>query len=165
MAVDGGRCTGRGNLFDSSKGFDAMDKSEMISLGMQGYECAQCVVKAFEDVLGDSTGTVVRSVACMSMGLLQGSVCGGVLGALAVIGHVFGKDEPDHPTQGLCMIKREQFFMEFRKRRGEITCPGILGLDVRINEDNIKANATGVYTDKCPEMFLEIVDITRKVIG
>lgn len=142
-----------------------MDRSEIILLSQQGYECAQCIVKAFEKELGESTGSVMRSVACMSMGLLQGSICGGIVGALAVIGCMFGKDEPDYPTQGLCMIKREQFFMEFRKNHPDITCPGILGLDVRINEDNIKANATGVYTDRCPSMFLDIIDITRKVIG
>ena len=62
------------------------------------------------------------------------------------------------------MIKREQFFMEFRKRYPDITCPGIIGLDVRKNEDNIKANATGVYTELCPRMFEDIVDIVKSLI-
>lgn len=141
-----------------------MDRSELLALTQQGYDCAQCVIKAFEDVLGEDTGKVIRTVSCMSMGLLQGSVCGGVLAALAIIGWRYGKEEPDYAAQGMCMIKREQFFMEFRKRYPDITCPGIIGLDVRKNEDNIKANATGVYTELCPRMFEDIVDIVKSLI-
>ena len=141
-----------------------MDRSELLALTQQGYDCAQCVIKAFEDVLGEDTGKVIRAVSCMSMGLLQGSVCGGVLAALAIIGWRYGKEEPDYAAQGMCMIKRELFFMEFRKKYPDITCPGIIGLDVRKNEDNIKANATGVYTELCPRMFEDIVDIVKSLI-
>ena len=52
-----------------------MDKSELLALTQQGYDCAQCIVKEFEDVLGEDTGKVIRSVSAMSMGLLQGSIC------------------------------------------------------------------------------------------
>ena len=142
-----------------------MDKAELIELTKQGYDCAQCIIKEFEDVLGEDTGKVIRTMSAMSMGLLQGSICGAVLGALAIIGYVFGKENPDVSAQGLCMIKREMFFMEFRAKYPEITCPGILGLDVRINEDNIKANATGVYTTKCPQMFMDTTDIVRRLIS
>ena len=142
-----------------------MDKSELLALTQQGYDCAQCIVKEFEDVLGEDTGKVIRSVSAMSMGLLQGSICGGILGALAVIGYVFGKESPDYSAQGMCMIKRQMFFLEFSKKYPETTCPGILGLDVRINEDNIKANATGIYETKCPEMFADICSIVRSLIS
>ena len=141
-----------------------MDKNELLALTQQGYDCAQGVVKAFEGELGEDTGKVIKAVSCMSMGLLQGSVCGGVLAALAIIGWRYGKEEPDYAAQGMCMIKREQFFMEFRRKYPDITCPGIIGLDVRKNEDNIKANATGVYTELCPRMFEDIVNIVKDLI-
>ena len=142
-----------------------MDKSELLALTQQGYDCAQCIVKEFEDVLGEDTGKIIRSVSAMSMGLLQGSICGGILGALAVIGYVCGKETPDYAAQGMCMIKRQMFFMEFNKKYPEITCPGILKLDVRINEDNIKANASGVFETQCPEMFADICSIVRSLIS
>ncbi len=63
------------------------------------------------------------------------------------------------------MIKREQFFMEFRQKYPDITCPGILGLDVRKNEDNIRANKEGLYTTLCPQMFEDIVAIVKKLIA
>lgn len=142
-----------------------MDRNELLALTNQGYDCAQCVMKAFEKELGEELGEAIRLVSCMSMGLLQGSVCGGVLAALAVIGWKFGKDQPDYAAQGLCMIKREQFFMEFRQKYPDITCPGILGLDVRKNEDNIRANKEGLYTTLCPQMFEDIVAIVKKLIS
>ena len=141
-----------------------MDRDELLALTQQGYDCAQCVVKAFEDELGEDTGKVIRSVSCMSMGLLQGSVCGGVLAALALIGWKYGSEKPDYASQGLCMIKREQFFMEFRRIYGDITCPGIIKLDVRKNEDNIKANATGVYTEICPKLFEDVIAILKRIL-
>ncbi len=140
-----------------------MDKDELLVLTQQGYDCAQCVIKAFEDELGEDTGKVIKSVSCMSMGLLQGSVCGGVLAGLAILGWKYGSENPDYAAQGMCMIKREQFFMEFRKRYPDITCPGILGLDVRKNEDNIKANADGLYTDLCPGLFADVVEIVKSL--
>lgn len=140
-----------------------MDKSEAVALSQQGYDCAQCIIKAMEEELGEDLGKAIRSVSCMSMGLLQGSVCGGVLGALAYLGYKYGSDVPDVSTQGLCMIKREQFFMEFRKKYPDITCPGIIELDVRKNEDNIKAHATGVYIEKCPQLFADVVEILKRI--
>lgn len=140
-----------------------MDVNDALALSQQGYDCAQCVIKAMEEELGEDLGKAIRSVSCLSMGLLQGSVCGGILGALAYIGLKYGSDVPDVSSQGLCMIKREQFFMEFRKKYPDITCPGIIGLDVRINEDNIKAHATGVYTTVCSQLFVDIVGILKNL--
>ena len=47
-----------------------MDRNELLALTNQGYDCAQCVIKAFEKELGDELGEAIRLVSCMSMGLL-----------------------------------------------------------------------------------------------
>ena len=142
-----------------------MDMDTLIKLTDEGYDCAQLVIKAFEEELGDSYPAAMKAVSCMSMGLLQGSLCGAVMGALTVIGFKFGNDVPDFSAKGLCMIKREMFFMEFRKKVNGLTCPEILGLDVRKNEDNIRALKENLYTDRCPRMFLDIIRIVKGIIG
>ena len=52
-----------------------MDVKTIVKLTDEGYDCAQLVIKAFEKELGDSYEAAMRSVSCMSMGLLQGSLC------------------------------------------------------------------------------------------
>ncbi len=142
-----------------------MDRETLARLTDEGYDCAQLVIKAFEEELGDSYPAAMRAVSCMSMGLLQGSLCGAVIGALTVIGFRYGSDVPDISSKGMCMIKREMFFSEFRKRTDGVTCPEILGLDVRKNEDNIRALKENLYTERCPNMFMDIIEIVRKIIG
>lgn len=137
----------------------------MVRLTDEGYDCAQLVIKAFEKELGDSYPAAMKSVSCMSMGLLQGSLCGAVIGALTVIGFKYGSETPDISSKGICMIKREMFFAEFRKKVNGSTCPEILGLDVRKNEDNIRAIKENLYTERCPQMFIDIIEIVKGIIG
>lgn len=137
----------------------------MVKLTDEGYDCAQLVIKAFEKELGDSYPAAMKSVSCMSMGLLQGSLCGAVIGALTVIGFKYGSETPDISSKGICMIKREMFFAEFRKKVNGSTCPEILGLDVRKNEDNIRAIKENLYTERCPQMFIDIIEIVKGIIG
>ena len=134
-----------------------MDRELLIKLTDEGYDCAQIVVKAFEEELGDSYGAAMKSVSCMSMGLLQGTLCGAVIGALTVIGFMCGSKGPDPSSKGMCMIKREMFFSEYRRMTSGITCPEILGLDVRNNEDNIRALKENLFMRRCPDLFLGII--------
>lgn len=142
-----------------------MDLETLVRLTNEGYDCAQIVIKAFEEELGNDYPAAMRSVSCMSMGLLQGSICGGVIGALTVIGFKFGSDTPDISARGMCMIKREMFFTEFKRRTNCLTCTEILGLDVRKNEDNIRAIKENLFNDKCPRLFLDIIEIVKGIIG
>lgn len=141
-----------------------MDRELLIKLTDEGYDCAQIVVKAFEEELGDSYGAAMKSVSCMSMGLLQGTLCGAVIGALTVIGFMCGSEGPDPSSKGMCMIKREMFFSEYRRMTSGITCPEILGLDVRNNEDNIRALKENLFMRRCPGLFLGIIKIVKGLI-
>ncbi|MGN1044574.1 MAG: C-GCAxxG-C-C family protein [Candidatus Methanomethylophilaceae archaeon] len=155
---------GDGHRYTLPSDSGCMDRDLLIRLTDEGYDCAQIVVKAFEKELGDSYGAAMRSVSCMSMGLLQGSLCGAVIGALTVIGFRYGSDGPDPSSKGMCMIKREMFFAEYRKLTSGTTCPEILGLDVRKNEDNIRALKENLFMKRCPDLFLGIIGIVEGLI-
>lgn len=141
-----------------------MDIETVNQLYSEGYDCAQCVVHALRDKLNADESTVLRTISCMGMGLLEGSVCGALLGAYAVIGLRFGSDRPDMGSKGLALIKKEQFMMEFRKLYGDITCPGIMGLDVRKDEDNLMAYKTGKYEHFCPNLCMNVINILERII-
>ena len=137
---------------------------EVIRLYNQGYDCAQCIVKAMIDKIDCDEKTAMKAVSSMSMGLLEGSICGGILGALAVIGMKYGSATPDASTAGIIIIKRAQFLMEFKKKYNGLTCPEIMGLDVRKDEDNLKAHKEKVYEHFCPNVGGDIIDILNSII-
>lgn len=139
-------------------------EEEVVRLYKEGYDCAQCILKTMIDRIDCDEETALKAVSSMSMGLLEGSICGGVLGALAVIGIRYGSASPDVSMRGVSIIKRAQFLMEFKKRYSGLTCPEIMGLDVRKDEDNLKAHKEGVYEHFCPKVGACIIDILNDII-
>lgn len=141
-----------------------MEFEEIQKMYREGYDCAQCVIHAFRDRLEADEATIMRATTCMSMGLLQGSVCGAILAAFTVIGLRYGSDKPDLGSKGLALIKREQFMAEFRKKYNGITCPELTGYDVRINEENTAAFAAGIYDNFCPRLCMDVMEILEKIL-
>ncbi len=139
-------------------------EDDIIRLTKEGYDCAQCIVKAMEDRLDCDIDTAMRSVSSMGMGLLEGSMCGAILGALAVIGLKYGSSSPDMASRGVAIVKRALFFSEFRKKYTGMTCPEIMGLDVRKDEDNLRAYKEGIYEHLCPKLGADILEILERII-
>lgn len=142
-----------------------MELEDVRQIYEMGYDCAQAVLYAFKDKVDGDFESEMRTISCMSMGLLEGSICGAVLGALAVIGLKYGCADNDPARKGLAIIKRAQFMMEYHKMCDGLTCPEIIKLDVRKNEDNLKAYQTGIYDHFCPDFCLKIINIVEKVIA
>ena len=137
---------------------------DVIRLYKEGYDCAQCILKAMNDRIDFDEDTALKAISCMGMGLLEGNICGAVLGGLAVIGLRYGSSAPDSSSRGITIIKRAQFLMEFKKKYNGLTCPEIMGLDVRKDEDNLRAYKEGIYEHFCPKMASDILEILNRII-
>ncbi len=137
---------------------------DVIRLYNEGYDCAQCIFMAVKDKLDCDEETAMKAISSMSMGLLEGSICGAILGALAVIGIKYGSSSPDPGSRGVTIIKRAQFLTEFKKEYNGLTCPEIMGLDVRKDEDNLRAYTEKVYEHFCPKLGAYIVDILNGML-
>lgn len=143
-----------------------MDVSDINRLYEEGYDCAQCVICAMRD--RTETGNfdeLMRSVSCLGMGLFEGSACGAILAAYVLIGLRYGNDRPDFSAKGLALVKKEQFMAEIRKKHGKgISCPELMGLDIRKEEDNLIAVKTNRYAEFCPALCLDVVAALEKVL-
>ena len=137
---------------------------DVIRLYKEGYDCAQCTLKAMNDRIDFDEDTALKAISCMGMGLLEGNICGAVLGGLAVIGLRYGSSAPDSSSRGITIIKRAQFLMEFKKKYNGLTCPEIMGLDIRKDEDNLRAYKEGIYEHFCPKMASDILEILNRII-
>ena len=142
-----------------------MEFEEAQQLYSEGYDCAQSIVHVFMDRFEDiDEADVMRCTSLMSMGLFEGSICGALLGAFVVIGLKYGGSTPKMSDKGMAIIKREQFMMEFRKLYKGTTCPELTGFDVRIDEENLKAYESGIYTEFCPRLCMNVVNILEKIL-
>ena len=93
----------------------------------------------------------LKLASCLGVGAGQGSMCGAVAGALIAIGYRYGNSEPnDMAAKGICMAKRAEFYQRFQDEFGGITCPAIMGYDLRKPEEAKIAREKGLFKTLCP---------------
>lgn len=84
--------------------------------------------------VGNENSDLIRSMASMGGGISStGGPCGAIIGGVAFLGYLFGKDEPekkDDPVMWRTCVKfYKQFENEVAKKYGSINCRDIAGAD------------------------------------
>lgn len=130
----------------------------------EGFNCAQAVFLAFEDLYDMDHETALRLSSSFGggMGRLR-EVCGAVSGMFMVAGVLYGYDDPKAQAEKAEHYKRIQELAEkFRAENGSIVCRELLGLSK--GPDNPKPELrTAEYYKKRPckelvEMAADIMD-------
>lgn len=98
-------------------------------LFLQGYNCAQSVLLAFEDVTGLDRSTALRLSSSFGGGLARmREVCGAVSGMAMVAGLLYGyEDVEDLSLKREHYARIQELAASFRERTGSIICREILG--------------------------------------
>ena len=100
------------------------------ALFLEGYNCAQAVVIAFEDLHGLDRETVAKLSSSFGGGMARlREVCGSVSGMFMVAGLLYGYDDPkdyDKKTEHYARI--QQLAKDFKTLNGSIVCRELLGL-------------------------------------
>ncbi len=125
---------------------------------LQGYNCAQSVVLAFEDVL-DEAGIDANVAARLSspfgggMGRMR-EVCGAVSGMLMVLGLVEGYDDPKAFAAKKELYARVQELAgAYAQENGSIVCRELLGLGKGSSEATPERRTDAYYRKRpCPEL-------------
>lgn len=102
------------------------DKAE--ALFREGYNCAQAVLLAFEDVTGlnKETASAISSSFGGGLGRMR-EVCGAVSGAAMVLGIVKGNYPPeDHRKKSGHYKLIQEFAEKFKAENGSIICRELL---------------------------------------
>lgn len=134
------------------------------SLFLEGYNCSQAVVLAFEDLLPYDRETL----ACLSssfgggMGRLR-EVCGSVSGMFMVAGFLYGYDDPkSKEAKAEHYARIQKLAAEFEAQNGSIVCRELLGLTEK-KQAPVPEERTAEYYKKRPcksliGMAAEIMD-------
>lgn len=143
-----------------------MTMHEDIAKGFgEGFDCSMAVFSRLAEDVGFSEEEGMRLAACFGVGMMQGTICGAVSGAFMAIGAKYGNTEPgDMSQKGLCMAKRQEFIDAFTEEFGSLTCPGLLKLDLRNEEDMKKANERGVIQKDCPRFCIRAIEIAKEIL-
>jgi C_GCAxxG_C_C family probable redox protein len=139
-----------------------MDESERAELARQlfleGYNCAQAVVLAFDDGL-EEQGVDPKTAARMAspfgggMGRLR-EVCGSVSGMLLVLGLAEGYDDPKAFAEKKELYEKVQELAgAFRAENGSIVCRDLLGLGAGPSGATPERRTDSYYRKRpCPEL-------------
>ena len=136
-------------------------------LFLSGYNCAQAVLCAFEDLTGLNADTAARTASSFGggMGRLR-EVCGTVSGALLALGIICGYSDPLDPEAKKRHYHRVQdFARRFRERCGSIVCRELLsGVDVTPGDDP-EARTPEYYRKRpCPQLAWQAAAILDEML-
>ena len=142
------------------------DKAE--ALFCQGYNCAQSVICAFNNLTGLEQDTAAKLGSSFGGGLgRMREVCGAVSGAAMVLGILRGYTAPEDSQ-----AKRDHYHLvqalanTFRERNGSIVCRELLdGISVIKGRDPEARTAEYYRKRPCPDLVREAAEITAQLLG
>ena len=135
-------------------------KEKATELYKSDYNCAQSVVKAFEDYLGTKTQTLVDMAKGFGggMGRLQ-LTCGALTGAFMVMSSLYKNSTPEDKNQLTKDI--QEIASRFNEVHGDLNCKALIKYDLNDEKEHQKAKDEKVFEEKCTkfiETSVELVD-------
>ncbi len=126
-------------------------KEKAIQGFLDGYNCAQCMMLAFEDLLTIDLDTALKIASPFGggMGRLR-EVCGSVSGMFMVLGYVHGYHEAgDYEGKKVLYEHVQELARRYEEANGSIICRDLLGLPVQ-REEAVPDKRTKEYYQKRP---------------
>ncbi|MBN2425258.1 MAG: C_GCAxxG_C_C family protein [Calditrichaceae bacterium] len=113
-----------------------MIPDKCINTYLNGYNCAQAVLKPFAEEYGldDKTASKIASVFGGGMARMQ-ATCGAVTGAFMAIGLKYGFTNPGEDQDKKLVLEKSKNFIElFQKEFGSLNCIEFLECDLNTEE-------------------------------
>ena len=127
--------------------------------------CSQSVLAAFSEECGISEEQAFRLGSCFGSGMRKGEVCGACIGALMVLGLLYGETDIGNKEEREFSNRITDLMMKrFKETNGSYICNDLLGYDVSTPEGAQKARDKGLFTEFCPKMVASAVDILEEIM-
>ena len=140
-------------------------KEKALSLFEQKYHCSQAVLAAFAEDCGLTEKQALMLGACFGSGMRKGEVCGACTGALMVLGSLYGQyDKTDSDSREMANIVNDMMMEGFAAVSGSYLCNDLLGCDISTAEGIKYAQKHNLFTEFCPQMVANAVDVLEQII-
>jgi len=126
-------------------------KEKAMQSFLDGYNCSQCMMLAFEDMLTIDldTALTIASPFGGGMGRLR-EVCGSVSGMFMVLGFIKGYNQPgDYEGKKELYAHIQELARRYEEANGSIICRDLLGLNVK-HEESVPEKRTEEYYKNRP---------------
>ena len=149
------------------EGIDLMNKKDVaIAYFSDHLHCSQSVLAAFSEECGITKEQAFRLGSCFGSGMRKGNVCGACVGALMVLGLLFGEDHNGDPEERQRSNMINDMMMDrFKQANGSYICNDLLGCDIATTEGRQHARDNGLFEDFCPKMVASAVEILEEIIA
>lgn len=141
-------------------------KEKAVELFGKGFNCSQAVLAAFAEECGITEEQALKLGACFGSGMRKGEVCGACTGALMVLGLLYGQYDIEDKESRLRANEANVRMMEyFAQNNGSYICNELLGCDIRTPEGVQYARDNKLFTEFCPKMVANAVDVLEQIIS
>ena len=134
---------------------------------MNGYNCSQALVLAFEDMVPIDRESLLKLASSFGggMGRLR-EVCGSVSGMFMIAGLIYGYDGPETGQVKADHYARiQELARRFEETHGSIVCREMLGLSVKHDAPTPEARTNEYYKKRpCPDIVGDAAEILEKYI-
>ena len=142
-------------------------KEKAMQSFLDGYNCAQCMILAFEDMLTIDVDTALKISSPFGggMGRLR-EVCGSVSGMFMVLGFIKGYNEPgDYEGKKELYEHIQELARRYEADNGSIICRELLGLDVKKEAATPEKRTEEYYKKRpCVEKVGSAVEILEEYL-
>ena len=128
--------------------------------------CSQAVLAAFASECGITEEQALRLGSCFGSGMRKGEVCGACTGALMVLGLLYGQIKAgDLDGRQRSDELNDEMMQRFAETCGSYICNDLLGCDVSTSQGRQYARDNHLFTDFCPKMVANAVDLLEDIIS
>ena len=143
-------------------------KEKAMQSFLDGYNCSQCMMLAFEDLLTIDLDTALKIASPFGggMGRLR-EVCGSVSGMFMVLGFIYGYSDPkDYEGKKTLYEHIQELARRYEEANGSIICRDLLGLTVQ-HDTSAPEQRTETYYKKrpCAEMVGSATEILETYLS
>lgn len=140
-------------------------KEKALDYFSRKFHCSQAVLAAFAEECGITEEQALKLGACFGSGMRKGEVCGACTGALMVLGLLYGHYvENDTPSKMRANQVNDTLMERFAKVCGSYKCNELLKCDISTKEGIEFAKENRLFTEFCPRMVANAVDILEEII-
>lgn len=126
-------------------------KEKAMQSFFDGYNCSQCMILAFEDLITIDLDTALKIASPFGggMGRLR-EVCGSVSGMFMVLGYILGYNKPDDYEGKKALYEHiQELARRYEQANGSIICRNLLGLTEK-RQDAAPEKRTAEYYKNRP---------------
>ena len=126
-----------------------------ISYFKEGYNCAECILKAMDQESNIATA--------FGAGISRkGSICGAITGGILVINLKYGRKSAKEDKEIAYKVALD-YINEFEKEFDNITCYDLIECDLRTSEGQKKYKQLDISDNKCKKFIIKAIGILHTV--